>query len=66
MACAKAGLRACGGTSQAETEQQPDAWVHNATEEEIVLGDTRLLIGKVISSHRPPSSRRSTWHFFGA
>src|ERR1700719_1416835 len=26
---------------QNEVEQQPDAWVHNATEEEIVLGDTR-------------------------
>ena len=26
---------------QNETEQQPDAWVHNATEEEIVFGDTR-------------------------
>ena len=26
---------------QDETEQQPDAWVHNATEEEIVLSDTR-------------------------
>src|SRR5215470_10026268 len=29
---------------QNETEQQPDAWVHNATEEEIVLSDTRVLI----------------------
>src|SRR5918996_761481 len=26
---------------QNETEQQPEAWVHNATEEDIVLGDTR-------------------------
>jgi len=34
---------------QNETEQQPDAWVHNATEEEIVLSDTRVLIRKVIS-----------------
>src|SRR4029077_8401256 len=33
---------------QNEVEQQPDAWVHNATEEEIVLGDTRVLIRKVI------------------
>ena len=29
---------------QNETEQQPDAWVHNATEDEIMLSDTRVLI----------------------
>jgi RNA polymerase sigma-70 factor, ECF subfamily len=34
---------------QSETEQQPDAWVHNATEEAIVLGDTRVLIRNVIN-----------------
>jgi RNA polymerase sigma-70 factor (ECF subfamily) len=34
---------------QNETEQQPDAWVHNSTEEEIVLSDTRDLIRKVIA-----------------
>src|SRR5216110_1315002 len=33
---------------QNEIEQQPDAWVHNATEEEILLSDTRTLIRKVI------------------
>src|ERR1700692_2614647 len=38
---------------QSQTEQQPDAWVHNATEEEIVLGDTRALIRKVITSLPP-------------
>src|ERR671931_165993 len=32
-----------------ETEHQPDAWVHNATEEEIVMSDTRALIRKVIN-----------------
>jgi RNA polymerase sigma-70 factor, ECF subfamily len=31
-----------------QTEQQPDAWVHNTTEEEIVFSDTRLLIRRVI------------------
>src|SRR6266516_2877696 len=31
---------------QNETEQQPDAWVHYATAEEIMLGDTRVLIRK--------------------
>src|SRR6266481_2494252 len=34
---------------QNETEQQPDAWVHNSTEEEIVLSDTRTLMGQVIN-----------------
>jgi len=33
---------------QAETEQQSDAWAHNATTEEIVFGDTRMLVRKVI------------------
>src|SRR5689334_25257707 len=32
-----------------ETEQQPEAWVHNATEVEIVLSDTRYVIRSVIS-----------------
>src|SRR5260370_12029955 len=34
---------------QNEVEQQPDAWLHNANEEEIVLRDTRVLIRKVIN-----------------
>ena len=34
---------------QLQTEQQPDAWVHNATEEEIAFGDTRVLVRQVIS-----------------
>ena len=33
---------------QVQTEQQPDAWVHNATEEEIAFSDTRFLIRRVI------------------
>ena len=45
----QAYLRA-GERLQHETEQQPDAWVHNATEEEITSSDTRALIRKVISS----------------
>src|SRR5438552_4185084 len=32
---------------QAQTEQQPDAWVHNATEEEIAFSDTRILMRNV-------------------
>jgi RNA polymerase sigma-70 factor (ECF subfamily) len=34
---------------QAETEQQSDAWVHNATAEEITFSDTRTLVRKVIN-----------------
>src|SRR5438034_4889919 len=33
---------------QAETQQQSDAWAHNATTEENVFGDTRILGGKVL------------------
>src|SRR5256885_3524193 len=38
---------------QNETEQQPDDWDHYATSEEIMMGDTRVLIRKVIN-RRPP------------
>ncbi|MEY2492607.1 MAG: polymerase sigma-70 factor, subfamily [Verrucomicrobiota bacterium] len=38
---------------QQETEQQPDAWVHNSTEEEIAVGDTRVLIRRVIATLPP-------------
>src|SRR5216684_2652725 len=38
------------GRLQAEPEQQPDAWVHNATEEEITFGDTRILVRRVINT----------------
>ena len=47
-------MRAQRNVLQNETEQQPDAWAHNSTEEEIVLSDTRGLIRKVIS--RPSTS----------
>jgi RNA polymerase sigma-70 factor (ECF subfamily) len=49
---------------QNEVEQQPDAWVHNATEEEIVLGDTRLLIRKVIRSLPPAQQEAIDLAFF--
>src|SRR6267154_6183502 len=45
QAYARAGERL-----QSETEQQPDAWVHNATEEEISFSDTRLLVRRVINT----------------
>jgi RNA polymerase sigma-70 factor (ECF subfamily) len=35
---------------QQETEQQPDAWVHNATEEAINFRDTRVLVRRVIDT----------------
>jgi RNA polymerase sigma-70 factor (ECF subfamily) len=38
-----------GERFQNETEQQPDAWVHNATAEEIDFSDTRVLVRKVIN-----------------
>jgi RNA polymerase sigma-70 factor (ECF subfamily) len=49
---------------QNETEQQPDAWVHNATEEEIALSDTRTLIRKVISRLPPPQQQAIDLAFF--
>jgi RNA polymerase sigma-70 factor, ECF subfamily len=47
-----------------KTEQQPDAWVHNATEEEIVLSDTRTLIRKVIRSLPPAQQQAIDLAFF--
>src|SRR5262245_39033519 len=49
---------------QNETEQQPDAWVHNATEEAIVLSDTRTLIRKVIMSLPPAQQQAINLPFF--
>ena len=45
QAYARAGER-----FQTEIEQQPDAWVHNATEEEITFSDTRILVRRVINT----------------
>lgn len=49
---------------QKETEQQPDAWVHNATEDEILLSDTRALIRKVIKSLPPAQQQAVDLAFF--
>ena len=49
---------------QNETEQQPDAWVHNATEEEIMLSDTRSLIRKVIRGLPPAQQQAIDLAFF--
>ena len=47
-----------------ETEQQPEAWVHNSTETEISRGDTRQLIQKVIDSLPPPQQQAVELAFF--
>ena len=49
---------------QNETEQQPDAWAHNATEEEIVLSDTRDLIRKVLAGLPPAQQEAIDLAFF--
>jgi len=49
---------------QNETEQQPDAWVHYATSEEIMLGDTRVLIRKVINRLPPAQQQAIDLAFF--
>jgi RNA polymerase sigma-70 factor (ECF subfamily) len=49
---------------QNEIEQQPDAWVHNETEEEIVLSDTRALIRNVIKGLPPPQQQAIDLAFF--
>jgi RNA polymerase sigma-70 factor, ECF subfamily len=49
---------------QSETEQQPDAWVHNTTQEEITFGDTRVILRKVIDSLPPPQQQAIELAFF--
>ncbi len=49
---------------QSQTEQQPDAWVHNATEEEIVSSDTRSLIKNVINGLPPAQQQAIDLAFF--
>jgi RNA polymerase sigma-70 factor (ECF subfamily) len=49
---------------QAEVEQQPEAWVNNATEEEIDFADTRVLVRQVISSLPPAQQQAIELAFF--
>lgn len=49
---------------QQETEQQPDAWVHNSTEEEILDGDRRVLIQRVIGVLPPAQQQAIELAFF--
>lgn len=47
-----------------ETEQQPEAWVHNLTEQEIDFADTRVLVRQVISSLPPAQQQAIELAFF--
>jgi RNA polymerase sigma-70 factor, ECF subfamily len=49
---------------QAETEQQPEAWVHNATEEEISFSDTRAIVRRVINLLPPAQQQAIDLAFF--
>jgi RNA polymerase sigma-70 factor (ECF subfamily) len=49
---------------QAETEQQPEAWVHNSTEREIDFADTRVLVRQVINSLPPAQQQAIELAFF--
>ena len=59
QAYARAGERL-----QAETEQQPEAWVHNSTEEEITFTDTRVIVRNVINSLPPAQQQAIDLAFF--
>jgi len=59
QAYARAGERL-----QNETEQQPDAWVHNTTQEEITFSDTRALVRKVIGTLPPAQQQAIELAFF--
>ena len=43
---------------QNETEQQPEAWVHNSTEDDIEVSDTRRLIMGILKN-LPPAQREA-------
>jgi RNA polymerase sigma-70 factor, ECF subfamily len=49
---------------QSETEQQPDAWAHNATQEEIAFSDTRVIVRKIIRQLPPAQERAVELAFF--
>jgi RNA polymerase sigma-70 factor (ECF subfamily) len=49
---------------QSETEQRPEAWMHNATAEEIAFSDTRSLVRKVINGLPPAQQQAIELAFF--
>ncbi len=60
----KQAYQRAGERLQNETEQQPDAWVHNATEEEINFADTRVLVRNVINGLPPAQQQAIELAFF--
>ncbi len=60
----KQAYQRAGERLQNETEQQPDAWVHNSTEEEIEFSDTRVLVRKVINGLPPAQQQAINLAFF--
>lgn len=60
----KQAYNRAGERLQAETEQQPDAWVHNKTEEEITFSDTRVIVRRVINSLPLPQQQAIELAFF--
>src|SRR5438445_2483996 len=49
---------------QSETEQRPEACVHNATAEEIAFSDTRVLVRNVINGLPPAQQQAIEFAFF--
>lgn len=49
---------------QLETEQQPEAWVHNTTEEDIFMADTRKVLDAVINNLPPAQKEAIEYAFF--
>jgi RNA polymerase sigma-70 factor (ECF subfamily) len=49
---------------QAETEQHPEGWMHNSTQEEVQFSDTRILVREVINSLPPPQQQAIELAFF--
>jgi RNA polymerase sigma-70 factor (ECF subfamily) len=49
---------------QHETEQQPEAWVHNTTQEDILLSDTREILLQAIKNLPPAQKEAIEFAFF--
>jgi RNA polymerase sigma-70 factor (ECF subfamily) len=54
----KQAYERAGERLQAETEQQPDAWVQNTTAEAIEFSDTRILVRQMLG-RIPPAQRQA-------
>ena len=49
---------------QHETEQQPDAWVHNSVDSDLEMSDMRQMLSKIISSLPPAQQQAIELAFF--